>query len=107
MNFWDWLASKNGELAMAGVAGSAVSVAMEWTGVLPAIRKLFVGAVTAYYLGPIGIPLFQWALGQIDIGEQAASVGGFIIGVGGVIIVEIILKAFRIRSRELKDVPHE
>lgn len=107
MNFWDWLSSRNGELALAGIAGSAVSVAMEWTGVLPAIRKLFVGAVTAYYLGPIGVPMFRWALGAIDIGEQAASVGGFIIGVGGVIIVEIILKAFRIRSRQLKEQPHE
>ncbi|AAL49615.1 unknown [Sinorhizobium phage PBC5] len=103
MTFWDWINSGKGEALLAGFAGSAVSVAMEWNGVPSAVRRLFVGGVTAYYLSPLGVPLFQWALGQLEVGgEQAAGVGGFIIGVGGVIIVEIILKAFRIRSRELR-----
>ncbi|MBO3760338.1 hypothetical protein [Ciceribacter sp. L1K22] len=99
---WDWLASAKGEIALAGIAGSAVSVAMEWSGVGSGIRRLFIGGVTAYFLAPIGIPMFQWALGKITVQpEHAASVGGFIIGIGGVIIVEIILKAFRIRSAEI------
>ena len=102
MSFWDYVSVDDMKTALAGVAGSAVSVAMEWNGILPGLRRLFVGAVTAYFLAPIGIPLFQWTLGHLDVpGEQSASVGGFIIGIGGVIIVEIILKAFRIRSAEI------
>ncbi len=102
MNFFEWLASEKGQVAMAGIAGSAVSMVMEWNGIGSGARRLFVGAVTAYFLGPLGVPMFQWALGNLQVaGEQAAGVGGFIMGIGGVIIVEIILKAFRIRSHEL------
>lgn len=108
MSLWDWVTTSEGKLALAGVAGSAVSVAMEWTGVLSSLRKLFIGAVTAYYLSPLGMPLFQWALGSMSVPEeQSASVGGFIIGIGGIIIVEIILKAFRIRHAEIGRSRHD
>jgi hypothetical protein len=107
MSIWEWIASGKGEMALAGIAGSAVSVAMEWSGFMAGIRRLFVGAVTAYFLAPVGLPLFKWVLGQVDVPvEQSAGVGGFILGIGGVIIVEIILKAFRIRKAELKDGNH-
>ena len=104
MSFWDWLISGKGELALAGVAGSAVSVVMEWNGVVSGVRRLFVGAVAAYFLAPIGIPMFQWALGALEVpGEQSASVGGFIIGIGGVIIVVLqggqYIEAREARSR--------
>lgn len=102
MSFWDWVSSDELKTAFAGIAGSAVSVAMEWNGIGSGLRRLFIGAVAAYFLAPIGVPLFQWALGHLSVpSEQSASVGGFIIGIGGVIICEIILKAFRIRSAEL------
>jgi hypothetical protein len=102
VNIWDWLSSGKGEIALAGIAGSAVSVAMEWNGYLSGFRRLFVGAVAAYFMAPLGVPLFQWSLGHLEVpGEQAAGVGGFIMGIGGVIIIEIILKAFRLRSAEL------
>tara|TARA_R110002012_G_scaffold315261_1_gene528884 strand:- start:1617 stop:1949 length:333 start_codon:yes stop_codon:yes gene_type:complete len=103
MTLWDWLTSAKGEIALAGIAGSAVSVAMEWSGMWSGARRLFIGAVTAYFMAPVGIPVFQWTLGRIDIpSEQSAGVGGFIIGIGGVIIVEIILKAFRIKRAEMR-----
>jgi hypothetical protein len=102
MSFWEYLLSGKAEAALAGIAGSAVSVAMEWTGFKSGIRRLFVGAVTAYFLAPVGLPLFKWGLGHIDVPpEQSVGVGGFILGIGGVIIVEIILKAFRIKRAEL------
>ena len=102
MTLWEWISSGKGEVALAGIAGSAVSVVMEWTGIMAGIRRLFVGAVTAYFLAPVGLPMFAWTLGKIDVpSEQAAGVGGFILGIGGVIIVEIILKAFRIRKAEI------
>jgi hypothetical protein len=103
MTFWEWVWSGKAEVALAGIAGSAVSVAMEWTGIKSGIRRLFVGAVTAYFLAPVGLPIIRWVLGQIDVPvEQSAGVGGFILGIGGVIICEILLKAFRIRKAEMK-----
>jgi len=102
MTIWEWFATSKGEIALAGIAGSAVSVAMEWTGFLSGVRRLFVGAVTAYFLAPVGLPIFEWALGHIDVPlDQSAGVGGFILGIGGVIIVEIILKTLRIRRAEI------
>ncbi|MFN7125302.1 MAG: hypothetical protein ACK4M8_05425 [Allorhizobium sp.] len=104
MSILEWFWSGKGEIALAGIAGSAVSVAMEWTGFWSGMRRLVVGALTAYFMAPIGLPIFRWVLGQIDVPvEQSAGVGGFILGIGGVIIVEIILKAFRIKRAELKD----
>lgn len=110
MTFWDLLSktwdvaasSGKGEIALAGIAGSAVSVALEWTGVLSGIRRLFVGATTAFFLSPIGVPLFQWAFGAIDIPpDQAAGVSGFVTGLSGIIIVETFLGALRLRKAEL------
>lgn len=103
MSIFEWFWSGKGEIALAGIAGSAVSVAMEWTGFWSGLRRLVVGALTAYFLAPVGLPIFRLVLGQIDVPvEQSAGVGGFILGIGGVIIVEIILKAFRIRRAEMK-----
>jgi hypothetical protein len=103
-NPWDWLASGRGEIALAGFAGAAVSVAMEWRGWGSGARKLFVGFTTAYFTAPIGVPLVQWSLGHvltISV-EHSASAGGFLMGVGGVVIAEIILASWKIRRNELK-----
>ncbi|KIP99068.1 hypothetical protein RU07_20535 [Agrobacterium tumefaciens] len=108
MTFWEWLSSSEGKVALAGIAGSAVSVAMEWTGPWASLRKFFVGGVAAYYLSPLGTIFFQWAFGKLSVPEeQSASVGGFIVGIGGIIIVEIILKAFRLRHAEIGRSRHD
>lgn len=113
MTLMEWLTSNKGELLLSGFAGSAVSVAMEFNGWRSSIRRLFIGGVTAYYLGPITIPLLQWAIGSLPIPVDAANIatlGGFVCGLCGIIINEIILKALRIRSAELKghdDVNHK
>jgi|GEM_PF-1298079 len=106
---WDWaISSGKGEIAIAGIAGSAVSVALEWTGVMSGVRRIFVGATTAFFLSPVGVPLFQWAFGAIDIPpDQAAGVSGFVTGLSGVIIVETLLTALRIRKNELAGDRHE
>lgn len=102
MNIWEALSSDGGKLVLGGVFGSAVAGVFEWKGVLATIRKIFVGAVTAYYLGPIGVPLFQWAGGLAHIPmEPSTSVGGFVIGVGGMTIVEFLVKVWRFRLREM------
>ncbi|PZU85210.1 MAG: hypothetical protein DI528_12810 [Shinella sp.] len=104
MSFWEWLASAKGDVALAGVAGAAVSATLEWGGWNPFLRKMFVGSVTAYYTAPVGGPLVEWSIGHlITISEaSSASAGGFVFGVGGIVIAEIILNAFRLRREELR-----
>lgn len=98
MNFWEWLQSSRGELLTAGVAGAAVSAVMDWNSWLSAARRLFVGSLTAFFMGPAGIPVFEWTFGKINIPiEQSTSVGGFVMGVGGIVIVEIMMKTLRMR----------
>lgn len=94
----EWFQSAKGELLTAAGAGAIVSTVMEWEGIVPAIRRLTVGVLTAYFLGPVGVPIFAWVFGKVAIPqEQATSVGGFLMGVGGIVIIEIILKTLRFR----------
>lgn len=94
----EWFQGESGKLLTAGLAGSAVSVAMEWTGWMPALRKIVVGSLCAMYLSPLAIPMLEWALGVINVPtENGATLGGFLMGVVGIVIIEIIVKAFRLR----------
>ena len=98
MNILDWLSTEKGQLLQAGLAGSAVAAAMEWTGFMPAMRKIVVGTLCALYLSPLAVPILGWALGIANVPiENAAGVSGFLMGVSGIIVIEIILKAFRWR----------
>ncbi|WP_176085938.1 hypothetical protein [Martelella sp. HB161492] len=103
MNILDLLASEKSNVALAGLFGASAAAAMEWRGFLPTIRRIFVGGVTAYFLGPVGVPLFQWAGGLANVPlEPSASVGGFVMGVGGMTIVEFIVKVWHFRLREVE-----
>lgn len=100
---WDWFGSDKGQLLIAGIAGAAVSAVMDWTTIRAATRRFIVGATTAYFMGPAGIPVFEWVFGKVNIPvEQSTSVGGFVMGVGGIVIVEIIMKTLRLRRDDLK-----
>lgn len=105
--FWEWLQTTRGELLTAGAAGAAVSAIMDWENPIKATRAFLVGTVTAYFLGPVGVPVFEWVFGKVSIPvEQSTSVGGFVMGVGGIVIVEIIMKTLRIRKERLGDKDH-
>lgn len=102
MSFWDWLASTKGELLLAGLAGAVVSAVTEWNGWRLATRKVVVGVICALYLWPLALPLLGWALGALHIPqENAVSLSGFVMGMIGIIVIEIILKAFRLRRDDL------
>lgn len=104
MAIWDFFTSSKGEVALAGAAGAAVSVAMEWTGWAAGTRKFLIGGITAYYTAPIGVPIVEWTIGKFLVIPEpnSAGVGGFLMGIGGVVIAEIMLKAFRLRRDELR-----
>ncbi len=96
-SFAAWLETATGELATAGLAGAAVSAAMEWTGFRSAVRKIVVGTLCAMYLSPLAIPLLSWVLGAIDVPiEKTAGMSGFLMGVLGIVVIEILFKVFRL-----------
>ena len=96
LSIWDWLNSDKANLALSGMAGAAVSAVMEWEGFAKATRRIFVGFMTALYIGPIGMPLFVWASGISGIPEEHMSpAGGFLVGIGGMFIVEFIIKVWK------------
>ncbi|MNL80756.1 hypothetical protein D3C87_2076840 [compost metagenome] len=68
------------------------------------MRKVFVGFTTAYYTTPFGGPLIKWSLGHVMVisDKDSAAAGGFVLGVGGIVIAEIILKAWKLRRDELR-----
>lgn len=102
LSVWDWLSSDKGQLALAGLAGSAVNAVMEWQGARAGVRKLFVGCTTAYFLGPVGVPLFTWAGGAISLPpDQSSSVGAFLMGVSGVVVIEIIMRVWQSRKEQM------
>ena len=98
MSLSEWLASPSGQLGIAGLVGSAVAAAMEWGGFVSASRRLFVGTASAVFLGPLAIPMLEWALSGINVPkDNAAGMGGFLMGVVGIVAIEIIMKAFKIK----------
>ena len=102
MNIMDWLSSPSGQLGIAGLVGSAVAAAMEWGGFVSASRRLFVGTASAVFLGPLAIPMLEKLLGGISVPkDNAAGMGGFLMGVGGIIMIEIVMKAFKIRRDKI------
>jgi hypothetical protein len=103
MTFWEWLQSDKGGVLIAGVVGAAVSAAMDWNGPVKALRALFVGAACAYYLHPLAIPLVEWVLSGFRANpENAIGASGFVMGMAGIVIVEIIREAFKLRRDGLK-----
>lgn len=98
----EWLGGDKGQLLTAGTAGAAVSAMMEWTGFLPAVRKIVVGAIAAYYISPLAAPFIGWLLDGISVPtENASGMSGFITGVLGIIIIETLTRAAQIKLRNL------
>jgi hypothetical protein len=96
MSIWEYLNSEKGSLAIAGIAGAAVSAVVEWEGVAKSARRVFVGFMAALYIGPLGMPLFSYAANITSLPEEhMLPAGGFLVGVGGMFIVEFIIKVWK------------
>jgi ammonia channel protein AmtB len=95
-----WFTSDDGARAIAGLAGASVSAALEWHGLMPATRKVFIGTLSAYYLGPIASPVFEWAMSGLKV-NPGVGVSGFLMGLVGITVAEIVVKAFRLKRDQL------
>lgn len=103
MTMWEWLDSARGEMAVAGIAGSAVSTIMQWEGWVSGLRRFFVGSVTAFFLGPVGVPLVSWLFPKINVPiEHSISVGGFVMGICGIVFVEVMLTVLRLKKTTME-----
>ena len=96
---WAIVKSDAASLGAAGVAG-AVSVAMvEWDGWFQLARKVAVGLLCALYLSPIAVPILGFFLDGINVGrENAPTLGGFIMGMIGIVFIEFLLHIIRARK---------
>lgn len=96
-----WFQTEAAQVLTAGFAGAAVSAVMEWNGYIPATRRLFVGTISAFYLSPIGIPiikfLLSFVLDEVPT-ENLIGLGGFVMGVTGIIIIEIMVKTLQLHK---------
>lgn len=96
-----WCVTDRGQSLLAGVAGSTVAVLLEWGSMGSNLRRFFVGTSAALYIGPAGVPLFEWVFIGISIPpETAPSFGVFMMGVSGVVVLEVFTRTFRLWQRK-------
>ena len=94
MSIWDYITTDNGRLYIAGFFGSVVAAALDYTGVIPAIRRIIVGTIIAVYTYELALPLTRLFLGLFDVPkEPSVALSGFLSGVIGVVFVETLLLA--------------
>lgn len=97
LSMYMWFLTDRGQSLLAGIAGSLVAVMLEWKTAGANARRFFCGFVAAIYLGPAGVPFFTWVFNGINIPvESAASFGIFIMGVCGVVVLEVFTRTLRL-----------
>jgi hypothetical protein len=96
-----WCLTDRGQNLLAGLAGSLVAVLLEWGSMGSNLRRFFVGTATAVYAGPAGVPLFEWAFVGLSLPESTApSFGVFMMGVSGVVVMEVFTRTLRLWQRK-------
>lgn len=97
LSLYLWFLTDRGQNLFAGIAGSVVAVLLEWKTLGSNARRFFCGFAAAHYLGPAGVPFFQWVFNGISIPvESAASFGIFVMGVCGVVVLEVFTKTLKL-----------
>ena len=82
--------------ALAGGLGGAVKSMGMALPLKDSIIAVFVGAICATYLAPIGDALLDPVLGKLLASEkQANHLGGFVVGIIGIGIVGFIIGSFK------------
>ena len=95
---WSVLKSDTASLGIAGISGAIVASMVEWGGWLLFARRLAVGGICAIYMAPLSIPLLSYVLVGLSIDEtRAPTLGGFIMGLIGMMVVDFLLQIFQSR----------
>ena len=83
---------------LAGVLGAVVSAVNDWKRPVVALRKLIVGSVTSWYMTPLAVKVLT-GLGLPD--QQTLAMGGFLTGILGVLLIELIVQVATERLKPL------
>ena len=79
--------------AIAGLAGAVVRIATLREKSWQAVGSLAVGGIMAIYAGPLALPLIESVVGALNINEtSAAPLSGFLMGLGGISIAQMLLR---------------
>lgn len=99
-NFW----TANGQLILAGAAGGLVrwlTLREDWRAGLISVT---VGLIMSVYVGPFAIwmltPVITFAGGEP---EQLIGLGGFLVGIGGIVVSGFFIDVWRMRAKLLKN----
>lgn len=101
MSIWDALSGEKAVIALAGFCGaltSGLAAGKKWGAI---VIHVVAGTLTAYWLAPIGLPLFAQLSGVMGVSPQeGASVGAFLIGTGGSAVAVYAARVWRIRTQK-------
>lgn len=99
-NFW----ANHGQLVLAGAAGGLVrwlTLKQHW---VDGLISVSIGAILAIYIGPYAVGLFAQLVPFVGAPpESAIGLGGFLVGVGGIVVSGFIIDLWHLRRKLLKD----
>ncbi|WP_176083101.1 hypothetical protein [Martelella sp. HB161492] len=99
MTILDLIASDKVVIAIAGFCGALVSGLASLTTFRRFIIHVIGGTLTAFWLAPIGMPLFGLG-GETVPADSIASIGAFLIGSGGSTIAQYLFSVWELRVRK-------
>ena len=93
-----WLGSQAGTAFLAGGAGGLLRWVLFRSTWKDGLAATAVGAICAYYLGPLAVPTVEAVLGKVvDDPAEQARLGGFVIGINGLGFAGFILDVVNAR----------
>lgn len=91
-SLWDAISTE----AIAGISGAVAISLVEWHGWVRFARQVVVGGICAVYMSDLSVPLLEFFLSGLKVGShKAPELGGFIMGMAGMVIVEFFIKLFK------------
>ena len=98
-----WLYSPVVKLSIAGALGGVVRWLTLKQPPLDGLVSVIVGAICAVYLGPAIQPLLRPVVDFAGVDMEAAQVlGGFLVGIGGILVSGFIIDLWQLRRKLLK-----
>lgn len=103
MDNLSWLFSPVVKLAIAGALGGVVRWLTLKQPPLDGLVSVVVGAICAVYLGPAIQPILRPIVDFAGVDADAMQgLGGFLVGIGGILVSGFILDLWQLRRKLLK-----
>lgn len=95
----EWIADKMPLAVAGGLGGLSRSLSAERWSLREFFANITVGGIASVYFGPVGTavltPVISFA---VDDPIKREALGGFLVGIGGITLVQIIASAWRLRG---------